>query len=206
MKADTDSYAHPDRSMNPVWSPDSKWIAYAKQQKSHFKAVHAFNMDSQKNIQLTDPLADAITPVWDESGKYLYTLASTNYGLTSGWLDMSSYDPSTTRSLYAIVLSKNGNTPNLPESDEETSADVKEGEKEKQKDREKKGYDAAKGEKKAVTVTIDEDGIYDRAVAMDLPTRNYAGLAKAEEGFVFVMESIENEDDLTLRLYDTKKQ
>jgi tricorn protease len=206
MKADTDNYAHPDRSMNPVWSPDSKWIAYAKQQKSHFKAIHAFNIDSKQNIQLTDPLADAITPVWDESGKYLYTLASTNYGLKSGWLDMSSYDPSTTRSLYAIVLAKNGKAPNLPESDEETSADVKEDKKEKQKEREDKGFDAAKEEKKPVVVTIDEDGIYDRIVAMDLPARNYTGLAKAAEGFVFVMEPIENKEGLTVHLYDTKKQ
>jgi len=206
MKVDTDSYAHPDRSMNPVWSPDSKWIAYAKQQKSHFKAIHAFNIDSKKSIQLTDPLADAITPVWDESGKYLYTLASTNYGLKSGWLDMSSYDPSTTRSLYAIVLAKNGKAPNLPESDEESIAGIKEDKKEQQKEREDKGFDAAKEEKKTVVVTIDEEGIYDRIVAMDLPERNYTGLAKAAEGFVFVMESIENKEGLTVHLYDTKKQ
>ena len=58
----TDSYAHPNRSMNPVWSPDSKWIAYSKQQKSHFKSIFAYNIDSNKTIQLTDPIADAITP------------------------------------------------------------------------------------------------------------------------------------------------
>ncbi|BAO54184.1 S41 family peptidase [Nonlabens marinus] len=205
-KADTDSYAHPDRSMNPVWSPDSKWIAYAKQQKSHFKSIYAYNIDSKKIIQLTDPLADAITPIWDESGEYLYTLASTNYGLTSGWLDMSSYDPSTTRALYAIVLSKNGKSPHLPQSDEETIADIKEDKTEKQKEREKKGFDAEKEDKKPVTVTIDEDGIFDRIMAMDLPTRNYTGLGKADKGFVFVMESIENEEGLKLHLYDTKKQ
>ncbi|WP_194851179.1 S41 family peptidase [Nonlabens antarcticus] len=206
IMADTDSYAHPDRSMNPVWSPDSKWIAYAKQQKSHFKAIYAYNIDSNKSIQLTDPLADAITPVWDESGKYLYTLASTDYGLKSGWLDMSSFDPSTTRSLYAIVLSKDGKAPNLPESDEETIADIKKGKKEKQKEREDKGFDAEKEGEKPIKVTIDEVGIYDRTVAMDLPARNYTGLAKAAEGFVFVMESIENKEGFTLHLYDTKKQ
>ncbi|SCX88609.1 tricorn protease [Nonlabens sp. Hel1_33_55] len=205
-KADTDSYAHPDRSMNPVWSPDSQWIAYAKQQQSHFKAIYAYNIASKKIIQITDPLADAITPIWDESGEYLYTLASTNYGLTSGWLDMSSYDPSTTRSLYAVVLSKNGKAPNLPESDEETTADIVEDKKEQKKEREKKGFDAADDEAKKVNVVINEEGIYDRIVTMNLPERNYIALAKAEKGNVFVLQQIENEDGFKLHLYDTKKQ
>ncbi|PRP67175.1 S41 family peptidase [Nonlabens agnitus] len=206
VKADTDSYAHPNRAMNPVWSPDSQWIAYAKQQQSHFKAVYAYNISSKNIIQITDPLADAITPVWDESGKYLFTLASTNYGLNSGWLDMSSFDPSTTRSLYAIVLSSDGKAPNLPESDEETIEGVVEEKKKEKKEREKKGFDAATDEPAKINVVIDENGIFDRIVAMSLPDRNYIALAKAEQGNVFVMEQIQNTDGFKLHLYDTKKQ
>ena len=119
QKIATDRYAHPNRTMNPVWSPDSKWIAFPKQLDSHFKALFAYNIASKQHVQLTDGMADAISPVWDESGKYLYFLASTNYGFQSGWLDMSSYDPQVTRSLYAIVLSSADKAPNLPKSDEE---------------------------------------------------------------------------------------
>ena len=89
IKAATDRYAHPNRSMNPQWSPDSDWIAYAKQNDSHFKSIYAYQISTKKTIQITDPIADAISPVWDASGKYIYTLASTDYGLQSGWLDMS---------------------------------------------------------------------------------------------------------------------
>lgn len=32
---DTDRYAHPERSMNPAWSPDSRWIAYARRVGIH---------------------------------------------------------------------------------------------------------------------------------------------------------------------------
>ena len=192
----TDSYAHPNRSMNPVWSPDSKWIAFAKQQKSHFKSIFAYNVDSQKTIQLTDPIADAITPVWDTSGKYLYTLASTNYGLSSGWLDMSNYDPGAnlTRSLYAIVLSKNEKAPNLPKNDNEEF---------------KKEDDKKEGDKKTdktVTVTIDEDGIFNRAIALDLPARNYVALAKGPKHKVFIAESIPNQSGLKVHSYDVEKQ
>ncbi|TCK69142.1 tricorn protease [Winogradskyella wandonensis] len=192
---DTDSYAHPNRAMNPVWSPDSKWIAYAKQQKSHFKSIFAYHIDSKEIIQLTDPIADAITPVWDASGKYLYTLASTNYGLSSGWLDMSNYDPGANlaRSLYAIVLSKNDKAPNLPKNDLE---DVKTDD-----DSEKKNED-----KKDVVVSIDKEGIFDRAVALDLPARNYVALAKGPKHKIFIAETIPNKQGFKLYSYDVEKE
>ncbi|WP_138434428.1 S41 family peptidase [Winogradskyella algicola] len=195
-KIDTDRYAHPNRSMNPVWSPDSKWIAYAKQQDNHFKAIFAYNIDSKKVIQITDPIADAITPVWDESGKYLYTLASTNYGLQSGWLDMSNYDPAAnlTRSLYAVVLSKNDKTPNLPKNDME--------EAKKENDDKKEDNKSSDG----VTVTIDEDGIFDRAVALSLSDRNYVALLKGPENKVFIAEAIPNARGLKVHEYDVEKE
>ena len=120
-KADTDTYAHPNRTMNPVWSPDSKWIAYPKQLNSHFKAIFAYNVNTKQTLQMTDGMADAISPVWDANGKYLYFLASTDYGLQSGWLDMSSYETKLTRSLYAIVLSKEDQSPTAPKSDDENA-------------------------------------------------------------------------------------
>ncbi|MHA7842394.1 MAG: S41 family peptidase [Winogradskyella sp.] len=200
-KVDTDRYAHPNRSMNPVWSPDSKWIAYAKQQDSHFKAIFAYNIHTNKTIQITDPIADAITPVWDASGKYLYTLASTNYGLQSGWLDMSNYDPAAnlTRSLYAVVLSKEDKAPNLPKSDME---DVKKEENGNEKDDKKDDKKSSDG----VTVTIDEDGIFDRAVALNLPARNYVALLKGPKHNVFIAEAIPNARGLKVHSYDVEKE
>ena len=204
-KVATDSYAHPNRTMNPVWSPDSKWIAFAKQQDSHFKSIFAYNVDSKKIIQLTDPIADAITPVWDVSGKFLYTLASTNYGLQSGWLDMSNYDPAAnlTRNLYAIVLNANDEAPNLPKSDMEdvkkkTDKEKTEGKKSDKKD-DKKSSDG-------VTVTISEDGIFDRAVALNLPARNYVALLKGPKNKVFIAEAIPNTNGLKVISYDVEKE
>ncbi|AXT20473.1 protease [Flavobacteriaceae bacterium AU392] len=191
IKADADSYAHPNRSMNPVWSPDSKWIAYAKQQNSHFKAIFTYNIDSKETIQITDPIADAISPVWDASGKYIYTLTSTNYGLASGWLDMSSYDPQTTRSLYAIVLSSKDKAPNLPKTDEEEI---------------KSNSDKKEEKKEAITVTIDKNGIFDRAVALNLPARVYTALLKGPKHKVFIAEAVPNTPGFTVHSYNVEKE
>ncbi len=190
-KVDTDRYAHPNRTMNPSWSPDSRYITYEKQLDSHFKAIFIYDTQSSKAVQVTDGLADATSPVWDQSGEYLYFLASTDYGLASGWLDMSSYDPSVNRSLYALVLSGTGKAPNLPKSDEEEI-----------KAEESKSDDKSK----SVTVTIDFNNIQKRAVALDLPSRNYQGLMRSIANQVFVTESIPNERGLKVHSYDVKKQ
>ena len=201
FKVDTDRYAHPNRSMNPVWSPDSDWIAYAKQNDSHFKSIFAYQISTKKKVQITDPIADAISPVWYASGKYIYTLASTDYGLQSGWLDMSSYDPSVSRSLYAIVLNSKDKAPNLPKTDEEA---VK---KEKTTSKNKKEIKKPnKKDSKKVTVTIDEAGIFNRAVALKLPARNYLGLTKGPKNKVFIAEAVPNTSGITMHTYDVVKE
>ena len=184
---DTDLYAHPSRTMNPVWSPDSKWIAYSKQQRSHFKSIYAYNMVSKSIIQLTDPLADAITPVWSEDGKFIYILASTNYGLNSGWLDMSSYDPDLTRNLYAISLIKDQNSPNLPKTDDESSNKINE--KIKKNDK--------------INVVIDNKNIFDRAIPLKLKEGKYLGLIEGPNKSVFLLKS--DDDGVSLIKYDVDK-
>ena len=116
---DTDRYAHPQRSLNPVWSPDSRWIAYARRLDNQLRAIFVHDTEARETHQLTDGTVDAIAPVWDESGKYLYFLASTDYGLNTGWLDMTSYDRPVTRTLYLALLSAGEPSPFLPRSDEE---------------------------------------------------------------------------------------
>lgn len=185
-KADTERYAHPNRSLNPVWSPDSKWVAYVKLHENHFKVVKVFNVDTNQVLQLTDQLADAISPVWDANGKYLYFLASTNYGLNTGWLDMSSYDRPVTRALYTLVLAKDTPTPIGLRSDEE---------KEKPKEEKKEG---------TPIVRIDADGLANRIFAVDVPQRNYTALYPATEGYIFYAENIANQQGQTIHRYNFK--
>ncbi len=212
---DTDRYAHPERSMNPVWSPDSRWIAYARRLDNQLRAIFVHNTNSGETRQLTDGMADAITPVWDASGKYLYFLASTDYGLNTGWLDMTSYDRPVTRTLYVTLLAAETPSPFLPQSDEEDTADDA-GDDAGDDDAERTGSDdtsggsdssaqgdsgAGGGSQDVEAVDIDFDGIARRFIdAPDLPARNYTGLAEGPEGSVFVAEVVPNEG-IVLRKY-----
>ncbi len=196
QKVDTDGYAHPNRAMNPVWSPDSRWIAYAKQLTSHFKAIFVYNIETGERHQLTDGMADAAMPVWDEKGKYLYFTASTDYGLSSGWLDMSSYDPNITRSIYMILLSEKEPSPFLPKPGDEEIEENNTDDSEKNKEQAEKDS----------TIVIDIEGIEKRIIALDIPNRNYTSLVPGPASTLFYLESVPNSSGLVMHKYDIKKE
>jgi tricorn protease len=190
-KVDSDRMAHPNRTMNPSFSTDSKWIAYVKILDNQFKAVHLYNIETGQKTQITDGLADAIDPVWDASGKYLYFLASTDYGVSAPWLDMSSYDLQVTRGLYVVVLNKKDPSPLLPKSDEEEGNGDK-------KDDKKEAKDSSK------TTIIDLDGISQRILSVNIPLRNYTSLMAAPKDYVFYTENVPNQQGVTLHRYNFK--
>ncbi|HQZ97144.1 MAG TPA: PDZ domain-containing protein [Pyrinomonadaceae bacterium] len=170
----------PARTMNPTWSPDSKWVAYASHLRSMYKAIFISNVETGESKQITDGLADATFPVWDASGKYLWFLASTDFGLRSQWLDMTSYDREENFGLYAIVLKKGEPSPLLPESDEDkgiSSAPAA-------------GGDGAGRGRGPVTVQLDLDGIGKRIISIPgVPERQYSSLEAGADGTVFYLEA-----------------
>ncbi|MGH7521109.1 MAG: S41 family peptidase [Gemmatimonadales bacterium] len=197
-RIDGDTYAHPERTLEPVWSPDSKWLAYAKRLPSQFHVLMAYSVVERKPFPLTDGLSDALSPAWDAGGKYLYFLASTDFGLSSGWLDLTSYDRHMRRGAYLMVLAADTPSPLLPESDEEARDTTPRA-------------DTTKARSKAdtaapVRVRIDRAGLSQRILALGMPVRNYTALATAGEGVVFVSEAIENQPGVTLHRYDLKKR
>ncbi len=187
-KIDTDPFMQPDRSINPVWSPDSRWIAYAKRLPSYYRAIFAYDVQNGRTHQLTDGMSDATWPAWDASGKYLYFAASTDYGLSSGWLDMSSYDRPVTRGIYVVVLRKSDPSPLAPESDEEGEARREAGPP--------AGGAAADSSRRptsptpAPTVTIDLDGFSQRILSLGITPRDYGQLRAGPAGTVFFIESV----------------
>ncbi|HLK69718.1 MAG TPA: PDZ domain-containing protein [Bryobacteraceae bacterium] len=193
-----DPWMVPERTLNPVWSPDSKWVAYSSRLKSLYHAIFVANVETGESKQLTDALADAVWPAWDASGKYLWFLASTDFGLKSQWLDMTSYDHNENFGLYLAVLKKGEASPLLPESDEDKgvgSAPAGGG----GGGRGGRGANAQEGDAPAppaprgpVTVQIDFDGIQHRILAVPgIPARQYSRLHAGVAGTVYYVETPE---------------
>ncbi|MBI3567262.1 MAG: PD40 domain-containing protein [Gemmatimonadetes bacterium] len=193
-----DPWMVPARTMNPVWSPDSKWIAYVKHLNSLYKAVIVVNAESGQAKQLTDGMSDATWPAWDASGKYLWFLASTDFALKSQWLDMTNYDHEENFALYVTILKKGEPTPFAPESDEETGvpaapAGGRGGRGGAGVAAEGGGAMAerAAAPRAPVNVDIDFDGIAERTLAVPgIAERQYTQLASGVAGTVYFLEQM----------------
>jgi len=94
VKVDSDTYDAPQRTLDPVWSPDSRWIAYSKNFPARCTPCLPTLWSKPRALQLTDGLSDARHPAFDQKGQYLYFTASTDAGPTTGWLDLSSINRS----------------------------------------------------------------------------------------------------------------
>jgi tricorn protease len=169
-------------ALRPAWSPDSKWLVYALGNKSAYHTVYAYELDADKSRPITDGLGDAIDPVFDAGGKYLYFLSSTDAGPVNQWFAQSNADMRIRRTPYLVVLQKGVPSPLARESDEEKDI------KDKEKD-DKDNKDGAKKEKKKpVKVAIDFDGLGARIVAMPIPEADLANLHAGAEGQIFYLE------------------
>lgn len=182
-KIDTDVFNTPGRQFDAVWSPDSRWIAYTRSLDSHLRAIFVHSLADGKSFQLTDALADAVSPGFDAGGKYLYFLASTDYGPLTGWLEMSSLDRPARRSAYLVVLSADEPSPLLPESSEEPGAPAPAPARPRADSGVRVEAPAAR-----IVVRIDEQGIRQRILPIGIPAGDFSNLTAGAAGTFFYTE------------------
>ena len=180
------------------FSPDTKWILYARSLPSLENAAFLYSIETGKTTQITDGMSNVTNPVWDAGGKYVFFTASTDIGPAIDGFGLGSFNRTTTASVYVAVLNKDDVSPIPPESDDEkVKSEDKAAPTDASKSDEKK--DAAKGVadgKKpaaaaAVTapvVKIDLEGIQQRILALPIPARNYTALLPGKTGVILLGE------------------
>ena len=166
-----------------TWSPDSKWLAYAKYFPNMFHRIVVWSLETGKATPLTDPLADAVAPAWDRNGRNLFFLASTDLALGSGWANTSSIGADPTYGGYLMVLRANDSTPFPLKSDEEAAPPP------------------SKADSSAVTVRIDFPGVDRRILALPIPVRRYRLTVAGAQGSVFFGEQVEDQPGLVLHKF-----
>ncbi len=205
-------YSGFSHSFSVTWSPDSKWLAYQRDLNNQLNAIFLYSLDTKKATQVTDGMSDATNPAFDQGGKYLYFVASTDDGPSNAGIDLSSLDREETSAPYVVVLAKDGASPIPPESDDEKikseKKDEPKAEDEKKADSDKSDKKDAKTanaddkakaddksadkdkakEKEPVKVTVDLEGIGNRILSLPIPPKNYVGIATGKEGVLFLLE------------------
>src|SRR5262249_28645897 len=152
---------------------------------NHMRAIFVYSVADGKARQLTDGMSDAISPAFDAGGKYLYFLASTDYGPRSGWLEMSSLDRPVRRAIYITILSASEPSPLIPETGDEPHAPPK-------NEARDASPPAPKPDKPGTppAVRIDFEGIGQRILALKIPAGDYSQLAPGAPGVIFYQESV----------------
>jgi tricorn protease len=183
-----------------AWSPDSKWLAYAKRLPNYLGAIFLYSLPDGKSTQVTDGMSDARVPAFDPDGKYLYFTASTDAG-ASLQPDIHSFSRPVSRSVYLIVLSREEPSPLAPESDEEKPAAEKASTEEKPAGDAKPaaGPQGGKGDEakpaasgtpaKPVVVRVDFGDILQRVLALPMPARRYVSLQVGKAGVILALEA-----------------
>lgn len=189
------------RTIYHSWSPDSKWLAYTLSTRANIQTVYAYSLEQNKSFTITDGLSEVTEPVFDDNGKYLYFLGSTNAGPVKEWFAQSNADMRFTSSLYLAVLRNNLPNPLAKESDEEKGIAPKE---EKPKEGPKPTPEP---------FSIDIEGINNRILSLALPAGNYSNLKAGAPGQFYYVQSPEDDNPVpnaperaVLHQYDLEKR
>lgn len=147
-----------------AWSPDSKWIAFARQEVDVLNKVYLYSLESGRSTAVTDGWYASSFPTFSGDGKYLFFVSARDFNPTYGNTEFNHIYRDMSR-LYFVTLAKGTPNPLRPKLDDEP-----EPKKEDKKDEKKDAPPEVK---------VDLDGIGKRVVALPGPAANYTGLQAA---------------------------
>jgi tricorn protease len=201
-KVASDPLYGPAPVLHHAWSPDSRFLAYTQNTSTYFNRLSLYSLADGKSYPVSDGLADATSPVFDASGKYLYFLVSTDAGPVNDWFSQANADMRTVEQVYVAVLAKGVPSPLAKESDEEKPGEVdKAAADAKAKEKGPKGEEPKKDEKKPVVVKFDADGLSQRILAMPMKAGDYFDLAPGPANQLFYRRAASTDPDADAAVY-----
>ncbi len=159
-----------------TWSPDSKWIAFAKPEEDVMTKVYLYNIDNEKTYPVTEGWYSSYSPEFSKDGKYLYFVSDRSFTPQYSQTEFNHIYQDMAK-VYLVTLLKETPSPFAPKSDEVKLADDKPEKKDEKKD-------------EKVTVKVDENGLPDRIVELPIEAANYWNLASVNHKIYYMRRSI----------------
>jgi tricorn protease len=180
-KVDKEKYAYEGNLsvFNVSWSSDSRWLAYGKDMDNQHRAICIYDSREGEIHQVTSGYYNDDQPVFDPDGKYLYFLTNNTFKPIYSDMDVTFIYPNSTR-IAAITLTDTLASPLAPKND---TTSVKKDRVEKE---ESKSKDEKKTEEETKSVTIDFEGIAERAVILPPDAGNYSNLEAVSGKVVYL--------------------
>ncbi len=205
-----------------AWSPDSKWIAYAKPEDEGMGRLFLYSVDSKQSTAVTDGWFPVAGPEFSADGKLLFFISARSFSPTYGQTEFQHVYNDMLR-IYFVTLAKDTKSPLAPRSDEVKI-------KEEPKPAEPGPTKAAEGKKDEATLAaegkaakppadapvkpadtkkdsatkVDLDGIASRIAVVPAPPANYRGLRSVGNRLYYGRAS--SREPGALYVYDFDKQ
>lgn len=189
---------------NYVWSPDSKFIAYVKQDKeSSVSCVYLYSLETGNVNAVTDVWFSSDNPVFSRDGKYLYFSSNRNFSPQYSWTEWNHAYRDMTK-LYALALASGTKSPFAPKSDEVSITDDGDKKDSDKKDSKKEDKGSKDGKKDELSVSVDFNAIDSRIIEIPIPAGNYWNL-QAGEGKLYYMRNSGEDPQPSLYVFDFDK-
>ena len=186
------------------WSPDSKWITYARPDRSAATKIYIYEVSSKNKYPVTDGWYESGDPRFSSDGKYLFFTSNRDFDPIYSWTEWNHAYTDMTK-IYFVTLAKSTPSPFAPEDDEVSiKKEENKSAEEKPEKKEVKKEEKKEGESKVVDVKTDVDGIIDRIVALPIDAASYYNVSAVGDDVYYIRGGRRGEEKPSLKMFNLK--
>ncbi|MBU1423189.1 MAG: PDZ domain-containing protein, partial [Bacteroidetes bacterium] len=188
-----------------AWSPDNKWISYAKSEAEGMTKIYLYSLESGNppnwRIEVTDGWYSSSKPVFSSDGKFLFFVSDRDFNPIYSRTEWNHAYQDMSR-IYFLTLSKDVKSPLEPKSDE---VEIKQEELKLEKKDEKVEKKSDEKKKPEVIVKVDINGIKERIAVLPIEVADYRSLVSVSDKLYYMKRG--SRDTLSfLKMYELDKQ
>ncbi|OGD19430.1 MAG: protease [Candidatus Aminicenantes bacterium RBG_16_63_16] len=187
-----------------VWSPDSRWVAFARPEAEGMPKVYLYSLETKASHEVTDGWYNSSDPSFSADGKYLFFVSDRDFNPVFSRVEYN-YTYLAMAKIYLVTLAADVRSPFEPKSDE---VEIK-------KEPEKPQPGAAVPEKKeavkepaakpaepakVVTVKVDPERLKSRIVGLPVAVADYRNIQSVGDRIYYL--STGGDRQTALKMYD----
>jgi tricorn protease len=171
-----------------VWSPDGKWIAYARPEAEGPARVYLYSVEQDKTVPVTDGWYQSSQPCFSGDGKFLFFVSNRDFNPTFSRTEWNHAYVDMQR-IYLVTLAKDTPSPFKPKDDEVNSTDPP----------------APPPADKNAPIKVDVDGLRSRVIGLPVPPATYQNLRSAGSTVYYVRRGSKDGGPM-FQMYDLAAQ
>jgi tricorn protease len=167
-----------------VWSPDGKWVAYARPEAEGPSRVYLYSVDQDKTFPVTDQWYDSSLPCFSGDGRYLFFVSNRDFNPTYSRTEWNHAYVDMQR-VYLVPLAKDTPSPWKPKDDEVNAPDPP----------------SPPAADKNAPIKVEPDGLPGRVLGLPIAAGSYSRL-RAGDNSIYYLRRSTKEPAQSLCVYD----